>query len=264
MRRFQIKANPSKDWNDAGPDLLRTRKNARAKLRDDLDQYGAGWFVGLKYPNNDQWQKYEGPVERAELLEAFDNWQPPDKSFARWARKQSDGSGFTDPLGVMRAAVINVKAHNGCTDHTDQVIALLERAWPEGAFGGAFVCKQVSGSSSWSSHAYGRAYDHSPYELNDRVTDWCLRMARENKADDIVLPVWQILGSKNGNVGNGNNGDGDWIGNFDWAAGGCDSSHEWHVHIDTGKSRPSGTPSCASTFAVPEHGSHHATDDEDE
>ena len=261
MRRWQVKQNPDKGWNEPGPDLLRTRPNARKLIKSDLGEYDAGWHVSTAPPGGD-WRPWSGPHKRSELLEAFDDWNPGDGARARWARKANDGKGYVIK-GQVRCAVINVKSHNGCTDHTDTVIALCEYHNPQAAFGGAFVCKQISGSSSWSTHAYGKAFDHSAYEANDRDTDWCCRMARENKTDDIQLPVWQVLGSKGGNAGNA--GGGDWVGPFDWHNGGCDSSHEWHVHLSTGKSKPGGTPACASKsggLELNEVDPHEATDAE--
>lgn len=261
MRRWQVKQNPDKAWGDNGPDLLRTRENARRLIKDELSGNDGGWHVSTAPPGGD-WRAWDGPYKRAEVLEAFDGWNPGDGARARWGRKQSDGTGYTQK-GAVRCAVINVTAHNGCTDHTDTVIALCEYHNPGAAFGGAFVCKQVSGSSSWSQHAYGRAFDHSAYEDNDRDTDWCCRMARENRDGDIQLPVWQVLGSKGGKAGNA--GGGNWVGAFDWRAGGVDDSHEWHVHLSCGKSEATGTPSCASKaggLEVEPIDPHEATDAE--
>ena len=262
MRRWQINRAPAdKDWNDAGPDLLRTTANAKRELKEDLGEHAGGWWVSVDTGKG--FTPYDGPHDRDEILRAFENWKPGDGDRARWARKQADGSGFTDPKGVVRCAVIDVATHNGCSDHTDTVIALCERHNKGAAFGGAFVCKQVSGSSTWSQHAYGAAFDHSAYDANDRDTDWCLRMARENRDGDIVFPVNQVLGSKNGKAGNA--GGGNWLGDFTWHNGGVDDSHEWHVHLSCGKSQKSGTPSCASKsggLETAEVDPHEATDAE--
>ena len=267
MRRWQEKDNPEKDWGEKGPDLLRTKPNARARIKSELEAHSGGWMVRVAIGDNG-WEKWTGPHERADILDAFDGWKPPDKSRAQWGRKTDDGK--VDAKGSIRARVFDVKSHSGCSDHTDRVIALMETAFPAGAFGGAYVCKQVSGSSTWSQHAYGKAYDHSAYDANDRATDWALRMARENRMrdgeEDIVFPAWQILGSKDGNAGNASNGDGDWIGDFPWERGGVDDSHEWHVHISSGKSKATGTPSCAQKggLPTPEDDPHDATDGEEE
>lgn len=258
MRRWQVKGNTEKDWGDKGPDLLRTRPNARVQIKDDMAEHGGGWFVRVQ-PAGGSWRAWTGPHDRAEVLEAFDDWEPANKTTAQWGRKGNDDK--VQAKGAVRCRVVNITAHNGCTDHTDKVIALCEAHNPGAAFGGAYVCKQVSGSSSYSEHAWGAAFDHSAYEANDRDTDWCLRMARENKTDDIQLPVWQVLGSQGGKAGNAGNDD--WVGPFTWHAGGVDDSHEWHVHLSAGKQRHSGTPPCASKSALPpdEH-DHEGTDNE--
>jgi hypothetical protein len=260
MRRWQVKQQPDKNWGAPGPDLLRTRPNARRRIKDDMAEHNGGWFVRTQ-PAGGDWRAWSGPYERSEVLEAFDDWEPADKTRAQWGRKQGDGSGY-DAKGAVQCRVVNITAHNGCTDHTDKVIALCETHNPGAAFGGAFVCKQVSGSSSWSEYAWGAAFDHSAYEDNDADTDWALRMARENQADDIQLPVWQIIGSKGGKAGEASNDD--WVGPFNWDAGGVSDSHEWHVHLSAGKQRHSGTPPCASKaggLEVPDH-DHEGTDDE--
>jgi hypothetical protein len=261
--RFQTKSNPSKEWKDPGPDLLRTRKNAKARIKDDLAEYGAGWYVRIKVGEN-PWKAWTGPHERAEILDAFQDWNPKDQTYAQWGRKPADGK--VEAKGAVRARVIDVPHRSGCTENTDKVVAILEAGFPAGVYGGTMVCKQISGSSSWSQHAYGRAYDHSCYEKNDAGTDYAIRLARENREDDIQLPVWQILGSRDGRAGVADNGDGDWIGDFGWSFGGCDSSHEWHIHVSTGKSKASGTPSCASkSLSVdPPVEEHDATDAEEE
>jgi len=265
MLRFQTKANVEKDWKDPGPDLLRTRANAKREIKDDLAEYGAGWYVRGKGPNEDQWSKWSGPHDRADLLDGFDDWSPKDKTVAQWGRKDADGKLVAK--GAVRIREIQIVHRSGCTDETDKVVALAEAGFPQGAYGGTYVCKQISGSSSWSQHAYGAAYDHSAYDQNDDAADWLARMARENRDGDIQLPVWQILGSRNGNVGSFQNGDDDWIGDFPWSAGGCDSSHEWHCHISAGKKKKTGTPSCASRGGFedpPPDEAHEATDAEEE
>lgn len=263
MLRFQTKDSPTKDWNEKGPDLLRTRKNARRRIKDDLAEHGGNWYVRIKVGQN-PWKAWTGPHDRSEILEAFDDWSPKDGTLAQWGRKIDGGK--VEAKGAVRVVVVDVVHRSGCTDETDKVVALMEAGFPPGVYGGTFVCKTVSGSSTYSQHAYGAAYDHSAYEKNDEATDWTLRMVRENREDDIVLPVWQVLGSKNGNAGNASNGDGDWIGDFPWTAGGVDSSHEWHVHVSTGKKKKSGTPSCASkSLAVDEPVEEHdGTDAEEE
>lgn len=264
MLRFQTKSTVEKEWDEKGPDLLRTRKNAKARIKDDLEGHSGNWYVRLKVGEN-PWKAWTGPHTREDVLDAFQDWSPANKTVAQWGRK-TDG-GKVEAKGAVRARVIDVVHRSGCTDHTDQTVAILEAGFPRGVYGGTYVCKQVSGSSSWSMHAFGAAYDHSCYEENDEGTDYALRLARENKDGDIQLPVWQILGSKNGNAGNASNGDGDWIGSFEWHAGGCDSSHEWHIHVSTGSKKKTGTPSCASKSALavdPPIEEHGATDAEEE
>ena len=260
MRRWQVKGNPSKAWGDKGPDLLRTKANASAAIKRDLGDKGTGWYARVNL--RDGFGPWQGPVDRAELLEAFDDWAPGDLAIAQYGRKQGDGSGY-DVAGVVRCRVIAVKDHAGTTADTDKVIALCEAAYPQGAFGGGAVCKQISGSSSWSQHAYGRAYDHSAYAANDALTDWALRMARENAEGDVLLPVNQILGSQGGRVGNAS---APFVGPWAWRQGGVDSSHLWHGHFSTGKTQGTGVPPCAkgkAALAV-EQGPQNATDEETE
>ena len=245
MRRFQFKADPAKPWGDAGPDLLRTRKNARRALDGDLGA-DAGWFVRVTDRTGD-WRPWTGPHTKAAVLEAFGGWNPADKVQAQYGRKVE---GKTEARGAVRCRVIEVRDYANSTPQTNTVIALCKTFNPSAAFGGAQVCKRVAGSSTYSQHAYGKAYDHSAYARNDRDTDWALRMARLNRADDVVFPVWQVLGSKAGRAGNASGDTSTGVGPYEWKNGGVDDSHEWHVHIST-IAKGSGLPACAGrTFEV--------------
>ena len=205
MRRWQVKANPSKAWGaGARPTAHESERELPTKRALEA---GAG--LGMRAQPARRVRPVAGPVDRAELLEAFDDWAPNDLALAQYGRKQADGSGY-NVAGVVRCRVIAIPERSGTTAETDKAIALCEAAYPAGAFGGAFVCKQISGSSSWSQHAYGRAYDHSAYAANDACTDWCLRMARENAEGDVLLPVNQVLGSQGGRVGNASGRRGPW------------------------------------------------------
>ena len=265
MLRFQLRKNLDKDWSDPGPDLLRTRANAKRGDKGRPRRAGAGWYVRTKAADADAWKAWTGPHDRADVLEAFQDWSPKDKTVAQWGRKPN-ADAKPEAKGAVRVRVVDVPHRSGCTDATDKTVAILEAGFPPGVYGGTMVCKQISGSSSWSQHAFGSAYDHSCYEKNDEGTDYAVRLARENRPDDIQLPVWQIIGSKDGKVGVADNGDGDWIGDFAWSWGGADSSHEWHIHVSTGSGKKSGTPSCASKSAFeddPPIEGHPATDAEE-
>lgn len=242
MRRFNVKKNQDKTWKDKGPDLLRTRPNARKTIKSDMENYDGGWYR-RQTADDGSWNDWKGPFSRAEVLDHFDGWSPANGNLFQWGRQQEGGGKVVH--GTSRCRVFNVQDRANTASATDNVVALCEAAFPQGAYGGTFVCKQISGSSSWSQHAYGKAYDHSCYDDNDEATDWCVRMARENTKDDIVFPVNQVIGSKGGKAGVAQNPDGDWIGPFEWNPGGADDSHEWHVHLSCGERQSSGTPACA-------------------
>ena len=244
MRRWQVKKNVEKDWSDAGPDLLRTRPNAKRTIKDDLADYGGGWYVRLNPPGDKPAGSWEGPHDRSDVLDAFDGWNPKHGTIAQIGRKQKDGSGF-DAKTAIKAHVIEVKTYASATDHANTVAALLEAAHPSGGYAGIYVCKDIGSGSTPSQHAFGAAYDHSHGDT-EAYTEWSLRMARENRDGDILFPAWQIIGAqkRNGELTVGNASESSWLGGFEWQWGGADSSHLWHEHVSAGKSKKTGTPAC--------------------
>ena len=201
---------------------------------------------------------------RAEVLDAFQDWSPADKTSAQWGRKDDDGK--IEAKGAIRVRVVQIVHRSGCSDATDKTVAILEEGFPAGAYGGPSSASRSPAPRPGPSTPTERPTIIPAYEKNDEGTDYAIRLARENRPDDIQLPVWQILGSRDGRAGVADNGDGDWIGDFAWSFGGCDSSHEWHIHVSTGNGKKSGTPCCASKAFEddPPIEAHPATDAEEE
>lgn len=67
----------------------------------------------------------------------------------------------TDPVQVKVIDLWPPPATNVCgTPPTRQYVALVRAKFPKARFAGTCVCKKVSGTSTWSDHAYGAAVDY--------------------------------------------------------------------------------------------------------
>ena len=136
---------------------------------------------------------------------------------------------------LIRSQRFDVLGLTSATADAEVAWSLVRQRFPRVRFGGCFVCKRISGSYSWSDHAWGDAVDATENTTagvrNDDVFDWVLRMAKER-----LLPAELIIGSRNGRVVSAE------APYWNVVAGG-DKSHLWHVHISC--TRHSGTPPCA-------------------
>jgi hypothetical protein len=233
MRRFQV-ANGVKAWTDEGPDLLRARPRA---------VHAAGKLLAWR-------EKYVGRV-----LHASTKGEPWDELGSRrkalkWLDAALEGAHAGDrvQIGIQRWSDVEVRAvvrttevtitHlEGATPDTEIVNALYQSAFPKSLFAGAYVCKEIEGTSDYSDHAWGDAVDRTATDgaPNDAMTDWGARMAADKN-----MTVAYILGSRNGDVVQA---DKRLVGNWRLRPSDASSSHLWHVHTSIRKH--TGTPPCA-------------------
>jgi hypothetical protein len=221
MKRFQVKAG-NKDWTDKGPDLLRTQDNARKALKNNLGDKTQGWHVRTDAPDG-TWRDWDGPMSKADALERFDGWSPPQKEGQRiqYGRKQNDQ---IEVLHIVRFEDVKHYELSGCSDRAEKANDLVRHAFPKVKFAGGYVCKNYNGDpgAGWSDHAWGDAVDETenpPEVKNEDVGDWCARMCSSGN-----MEADYILSSRNGVAG------GYYAPDWDWRNGAA-SSHEWHTHI---------------------------------
>jgi hypothetical protein len=235
MRRYQARAK-QKTWVEAGPDLLRKLEGAVGAVADLLPRRAD--FVGrvTRGENEGEWQPLGKRRRNVEewLREALPTLPPGNGLVAVGVRKWATN----DIRAVVRSREVRVEALAGATTAAEVTNALLAEAPVESIFAGAFVCKQIDGSTSYSDHAWGDAVDrttHTPGD-NDALTSWAARMAKARE-----LPVSQILGSQGGHVVEARRRV---FGNWALNGSSASSSHLWHVHVSCREH--DGIPPCAS------------------
>lgn len=233
MQRWQVSVK-QKSWTDPGPDLLRTRPNAIAQVLSLLSGRGHWWW--RKQRTSGDWYDWRRIGDR--------------KAVAAWLQDSlltlNDGQFGQLGLGtarespasvrvVIRGCGIPIPDLTGATGKAELAHGLTRYRFPDVLFGGSFVCKRISGSSSWSDHAWGDAVDWtenpSAGVRNDDIFDWELRMASEG-----LTPLELLIGSRDGTVVSAE------APSWNVVTGGA-SSHEWHTHGSC--VRHTGVPPCA-------------------
>lgn len=238
LKRFRVRA-PSKDYGDAGPDLLRTGENAERQMADLMGRAKTGFFIQRNPPGEKQdWSDWsKEPLKRGAVLREIDEWQAKagDGAKLRVGRRK-DGKVQTR----VEALVVSVKEVNLSGVHDGaQRVADLARAQFPGLVVGGFNCREYNGipGSGWSDHAWGDAVDLSPGGgspgKNDVLTDWCVRMGREG----LMSGCAQFIGSRGGKVG------AFYEPSYVWRAGGP-TSHLTHVHASH-KQHYGANPGCS-------------------
>ncbi len=240
LRRYQVRM-PQKPWDVPGPDLLRTRASAVVQVTELLPR--AGRLAVRKRRGPGAWSDWRVAV-RAELLEELPSLLVSLDGGQLLQLAAPSGS----PIDVaVRAEEVKVVDLPGATARAEVCSALVHHRFPSVRHAGAFACKQygsvpgapVIGGRGWSMHAWGDATDETENPAagvaNDDVTDWSVRMARED-----LMPAVQVIGSLAGaEVVAAPPG---------WRLGPYDDTpavgtHLWHVHITC--AWHTGVPPCA-------------------
>lgn len=202
-----------KNWNQPGPDLLRTRGNARKTLSNNMGGAHDGWYTRLE---GGQWSDRSS---KHEVLVRFDHWRSgKDLVIGR----KNDGGTIIGKLVTKREVVKLIPTPN-CSRLVVLGRSLIEHQFPKVIFAGGYLYRQIDGSTSWSDHAWGDAIDESanpPEPTNDETFDWVTRMAKSNNLD-----YDYALGSKNGKVVTSGAPD------FNVQSSSASTTHLWHVHI---------------------------------
>lgn len=228
-RRVRVRS-PHKDWSEPGPDLLRTRRNAIAHLKE------MGWarYTSVRAHNGDwlPWKRLIFPGQLGARMMALD-----------LGEVMRVGDNKQEAFAFVRGEPVSVSTVTNATADAELVHALVYHQFaPKVIWAGIYLCKRVNGSSSpqdpWSDHAWGDADDETPKPdaglTNDELTDWAVRMGREGTD---VFPVEQILGSHNGNEVEALS-PGFFLNEFHGTG-----SHLWHNHYSC--HRHTGVPPCA-------------------
>jgi len=211
--RYRVRT-ATKTFASAGPDLLRTRANARRQLSADMGQEHFGWYFRLEDG------KWSDKVSKNDALLRFDTWKSKlDLVFGREDSKTKK----VVPKIITRREDVSLIPTPDCSAKVILGRSLIEHQYPRVQFAGGYVYKQIAGSSSWSDHAWGDAIDmteNPPEPTNDETFDWTTRMAASGNMD-----YDYALGSRKGRVVQSSAPD------FKVVPSSAASSHLWHVHI---------------------------------
>lgn len=217
--RFRVHGN-GKSFNDAGPDLLRTRTNARRQVSADMGPLvHDGWCV-RRIADDGSKTEWSSPMSKHDALVKFDNWKLLAFEFVLG---REDAHGAVVGHIVVKHEEVRIIDTPDCGSETILGRSLIEHQFRGIKFVGGYVYKQIDGSSSWSDHAYGDAIDEAqnpPYVHNDDVTGWCARMGAAGQMD-----FDYALGSRDGHVVEVVAPD------FHITPSTASTSHLWHVHI---------------------------------
>ena len=183
MKRYRARVM-TKDYGDPGPDLLRPRDLAQRQAADNMGTAAAGYFVRTRGTGSSAtWRSWSDSLKRGEVLRRIDEWQGNAAGGAKLqvGRKKDGKVAAKNELLVVLVPEVSLSGvHAG-----PELVANLARAQFRGLVVGGYDCREYNGvpGSGWSDHAWGDAVDLSPGGgspgPNDRLTDWCVRMAKE-------------------------------------------------------------------------------------
>ena len=124
-----------------------------------------------------------------------------------------------------------------------RIVTVLQRSniAPMVSHAGVFNCRRVSGSSTWSQHAWGNGVDLFPRQTLDdhdacrRIADHAVLQARTRTLANrgLKLPIYDVIDHQNSRR---------WTRTAGWS--GYSGTVGPHVHI-TGYPYKTGTPPCA-------------------
>jgi len=216
MDRFRV--------SGGGSDLLRPEANARRTLAGRL-MVAQAVNLHTRHERLDGTKtEWKPAVNRGEALDRFDRFAAAfaaDRVGDRFvvAHEKKDGSKVV--LAAVNGEDVKILALTGCSPATSQCWSLVKHQFPDVIFAGGLVSKQISGTTDWSDHAWGTAFDSTQgaKTTNDEQFEWLVRMARAGCTDFDYL-----LGSRAGRVVESYAPD------FDIESSGAASSHLWHIH----------------------------------
>lgn len=229
FKRYRVRS-ASKPWSSDGPDLLRKRSNAEKQIGKVIP-IGTR-HLKFRIRGADGWGEWSRSMSRKRLLRRLHSLEfVKGDELVQIAR-------FDEVKAEMKIERVELVDLRNAHRDVEVTWSLMHHAHPNVLFAGAFVFKQVAGTSSWSDHAWGDAVDGTPRGEgvnNDQFTDWCVRMAKTGN-----MPVHgYFVGSKGGRVHSAK------APRFRLVRGGGDDSHEWHVHasiVDHDGAKPPRVP----------------------
>jgi hypothetical protein len=221
MKRFRVRAM-HRDYKDDGPDLLRPEQNAIHQFAQTMGRAKAGWHVRRNPPGRKDWTDWSKDLKRGGVLNTIDDEftrNAPNGGKLQVGRRPRKGKPIEAKAEMLVVEVRHVNLSN--VNAGAELVADLAREQFNCIIGG-FACRPYNfdPGSGWSDHAWGDAVDLTARGVsNDKLTDWCIRMAKEN----CFGSPGQFIGSKGGRVG------AVYSPSYNWTWGGPES-HKTHVH----------------------------------
>lgn len=218
--RFRVRKS-GHTFQDRGPDLLRPRANARQRVRAIMAERTQAWSFRTVLADGSHTAE-STPLSRHAVLVRYDEW----------AAKPGRARDFVllhrgDAQIVVRHERVRRLALENTSPATIVLHSLIAHQFPKLKMAGAYLFRQISGSSDWSDHAWGTAIDESAagvgneVETNAETTDWLSRMGKSRCCSfDYALGC-----SRGGQVVSVAAPD------YDIEPSGAAASHKWHAHI---------------------------------
>jgi hypothetical protein len=217
FKRYRVKS-ASKSWTDNGPDLLRKRADAE-KAVGRIIALGTRQLRVRSRGKDGAWTEWSRPMSRKRALKRLHGWEPRGDYFQIGKGKP----GAIEVKAVVKVERVRYHELENASPDTCVTWSLIAHQFPNVVYAGAYVWKEVLGTSSWSDHAWGTAVDGTPRgkgATNDSLFDWQCRMGKTGN-----LPVHgYILGSKGGKVKRAN------APGFRALPSAASTSHLWHNH----------------------------------
>lgn len=195
MRRHRVRSM-KRTYGDLGPDLLRPQSNAIQKFMATAGRSKEGWYTRRNPPSKKQeWTDWQGPMRRGEAMQRAAKFAGGAAYGAKFQIGRKTKNGFHPHAELMN---VEVKERKIGVNPGAQLVADLART-QFGVNTAGFACRRYNfdPNSGWSDHAWRDAVDLVPTgESNDKITDWCVRMAKEGCMGNPD----QFIGSRNGRV----------------------------------------------------------------
>jgi hypothetical protein len=217
--RYRVASKPRKEgakpnWSDPlGVDAARD-----AVVRRQKPHHDEGYVMQQLDDNPDEWGPQRTLAEVSDLL---------PKRYAKlkvgdtWGVK-SRKDGFV--VLTRKVEIEPPTIHTQGTPAIDKIYTWLHDEFPgQWENWGICVCRRISGSSSWSQHAYCNGLDiHASYSKMDQIAKAAIQATRSHKipCDQVIWKGWEHI------------------------HGGSVYDHYDHVHF-TGDPQQSGWPDCA-------------------
>lgn len=195
MKRYRSRKRET-TYEQRGNDLLRPAGQIVQVFARNMGAGATGWYTRKNPPGeNTDWSNWNGPIPRRECLARADGFSGTAAGGRfQCARVREGKMYFKAEILIVNVPEVNLPGtHEGA-----EMVADLARVQFDNLNVGGYNCREYNGipGSGWSDHAWGDAVDLVPRSNNDKLTDWCVRMARAN----CMAGAQQFIGSRDGRV----------------------------------------------------------------